>query len=680
MKIDYAITLLVATLLLCVSAAPALADGEHEGSLPPTEHPLADRFRRAATSLLGTAADLRLGAVSRSYYPLTGRTLYHAKVTERVGQQTVAITLDEHGQTVDGEAAFQAEQQARRALYGKLEPSLYAALQNASEEAGFSICIWLRMTNPTLPAYSHWYLQRAGQSALPEPLSRAHEPKVAAYEHLLPTNGVSLAEVERSLREERERVRESVAATQAPLLSYLAGKGHVPDSISAHVPMIWITLPKAEIEELQRRPDVLAIGLLRREDNALDVAKLATFADYAWDEGYNGSGVKAAVIEVNGRAATDNPYLWGILQDAQSACADACSHATAVAGMVRSRHVRYRGLGYGTLLRVGGSCGGWINQLQAATERALNWGAVVFNHSYGHTDPAGEPDYSERFFDSLVWYHPGTHCISASNSGRVYADAWVGHPAQAYNVLSVGAYDDRNTTTWSDDIMAPFSSFRDPASANGDREKPELCAPGVSIISTSTQSPWVADMGQGTSYASPMVASAAAMIIQQRPELAAWPEAIKAILMASALNNIEYDWKMEGRDGAGGIDAQEAVTKCAKRRAWGAFWVWPNSFDANGDLYIPLDLPIADRARAVIVWAVDPNYADYPSRPQADLDLYWLDMEGNEITASESGDNNFEVVGVYDVSPAGRRTLRVHAYRRPPAPMRFGWAVHWWDE
>jgi hypothetical protein len=678
------LVLVAMTALVLMAPMVVLADRGADGATLQIERPLMEALLQAAERELGAQAELELGAMSISTYPLTGQTLLHAKAKDVRSGHTVVLSMDLAGSPVDGEAALQAELAATRARYGKLDPILYDALQTLPEGERLPVSIWVTMSSVLPPSEGPWFLM----SARPDPETRlfsratasaAAVQEATAYGQALLRPRVTHDEVRATLNAESARVQTKAAQAQAPLLTYLVDLGLAIDEASAYLPVIHATLSQAEIEALQVRDDVQSIGLRRPMENALDVAKLALYADYAWDEWYTGSGVRMSVIEVNGRAAVENPYLWGVLQDPQNACADTQSHPTAVTGMVRSRHVRYRGIAYGAEVRVGGACGGSMVDLYSATERALAWGARVFNNSWGRSDPKGQMSSDERYYDNMVWHHPSTVCVAAGNTGRTYADAYVSHPALAYNVISVGAYDDRNTATWSDDRMADFSSFRDPASAKGDREKPELCAPGVDINSTTTRSPWVAGTGNGTSYSSPMVAGTAAMIIQQRPELAGWPEAIKAILMASAVNNIEYDWKMEGRDGAGGIDTQEAVTKCAARRSWGAFWLWPHEFDANNDFYTPFYVDVADRARAVIVWAVDPNSADYPSRPQADLDLYWM-VGGQEIDNSESWDNNFEVVGVYNVSPAGQRVLRVHAARKPSGPMRFAWAVHWWDE
>jgi len=649
---------------------------------------LYERFRRVAQEqLFGDEANLRVGSIHRSYYPLTQQTLHHAKVTDLRTGAIAAIALDPSGAAVDGEAALQRELQAERDMYGKLDPTLHATLAALADdsEQELPVSIWLYM-GPLAPAADRpWFLDHGRYwhqvSPILRPPERPELSKVSAAQVRLDAEPQPMAgQVEAALRDEGLRFQVTVKEAQQSLLDHLAERGWRLDGVSEHLPLVHATLSTAAIRALEQREDVQLIALIQRTQNALDNARLSTYADYAWDVGLNGRDVRIGVIEVGATAAVENPFLWGVVQDSQNGCDTPQDHPTCVTGMVRSRHVRYRGIAYGALVRVGGSCGGWLNQLEEAAERALSWGATVLNNSWGHVDPKGQPDANERYWDALVNQHRATVCFAGGNTGRDYADAFVIHPAMAYNVISVGAYDDHNSTSWSDDSMSPFSSFRDPSSANGDREKPELCAPGSSINSTSVRSPWVRDCGNGTSYSSPMVAGAAALIMQQAPELRAWPEAVKAILMASALNNIEYDWIMEGRDGAGGVDVQEAATKVAKRHTFSAGMLDASVFDAQGDFYIHFHLPIADKARAVIVWSVDPNDSSYPQRPGADLDLYWLDSQGNEITHSESGDNNFEVVGVYDVRPAGTRTLRIHAYRLPVRPVRMAYAVHWWDD
>jgi subtilisin family serine protease len=575
-----------------------------------------------------------------------------------------------------------------------LDPALFRLVDGIADDAAqrFPVSIWLKTATVVVAEDRPVWLSGIRHSlstpeASPKALTRQVSDVVDRPSTLgsIPTSGQILA----SLQAESARVQSYVAAAVSPFCALLAQRDWVIDYGSRYVPVVYATLSKAAILEVQELPDVDSISLLRSAANAMDVASAATNAHWVWEEGYSGLGVKVGVIEVGGRAAIGNPYLRGVVQDEQNVPDEEASHGTAVLGMIRGRHSSYRGIGYGAQVRVGGCTGGDVSQLNSAAERALTWGARVLNNSWGtfaynyKDNSSGKESMTdqERYWDSLVNLHRATIVFAAGNEGDEHG--FLRHPGYAYNLIAVAGYDDKGTERWADDTMASFSSYKDCESGHGDREKPELAAPGVGIYATITQSPWVGSCGNGTSYASPIVAGGVTLLMQQTPELYAWPEAVKAILMASAWNNIEDnvsgDWYMGGRDGAGGVDLYEAMY-VARLRHWGAGeWTTAN-FDANGYTYIPIELPVAAKARGVIVWSVDPNYSDYVDQPQVDLDLDYRMANGEIISRSESYDNNFEVVWANQVS-GGTRYLAVRAERfEPNVRVRVAWAWDWRTE
>ena len=639
----------------------------------------------AIEAQMGETEDLHISAISQSYYPLSDQTLYHAKVTNVRTHQTMSVTLGAVGGIVDGRAALEREEQARREKYGKLEPELYELLrtQPDNSSAQTSVAIWLPTLAPPAALESPLWMQRIeASSSLPKQDKPLQPPAADRIERLEDETQqkISASEVDAALQAESIRVQAAIAQQLRPLVDYLRARGLTIDYVSQDVPAVYATLSKSAIFELQERKGVQSIGLVRWADNCMDVAKLAIDAPYAWDEGYSGLGVRVGVIEVGGRAAVENPYLRGVIQDAENAPAETQSHATATTGMIRGRHSDYRGISYGALVRVGGATGGNINQLRSAAERAIAWGANILSNSWGafaYSYENGGPermDNEERYWDSLALLQRRTIVFAAGNEGTEHG--YLRHPGYAYNLISVGAYDDHNTESWSDDTMADFSSYKDCQSAYGDREKPELCAPGVNIYATTTRSPWVGNCGNGTSYACPITAGSVALLMQAVPELRAWPEAVKAILMASAWDNIELGWWMEGRDGAGGIDAYEALYT-AQWHHWAAAELTRANFDANGYAVLPIDVPTAAKIRAVVVWSVDPGYSRYLDEPQIDVDLDYRLADGTIFDKSESADNNFEVVAAQNVT-AGRRYLGFHVARvdNPNARFRLAWA---WD-
>jgi hypothetical protein len=140
--------------------------------------------------------------------------------------------------------------------------------------------------------------------------------------------------------------------------------------------------------------------------------------------------------------------------------------------------------------------------------------------------------------------------------------------------------------------------------------------------------------------------------MEKKPTLKTYPETVKAIIMASAVHNIEGSSRLSDKDGAGGIQAKAAYDIVAN--GWhSASWV------ANGcaDLSTApaLFATAGQTVRVVISWLVpiDANFINYTF---ADADLTVSNPSHTQTWTSASFDNNFEIVeftapetGVYPV-------------------------------
>jgi subtilisin family serine protease len=413
---------------------------------------------------------------------------------------------------------------------------------------------------------------------------------------------------------------------------------------------------------------------LENSANTLDV-----IPEIHTNYGFDGTGRKLAQLEVFGQVSSLQTNLNQWIQGNSGACDGTTElgfgHATEVAGVMISHHSTVKGLAPDAQLWAGGGCNSDDATLQSDADAAASWGARAINISYGHDQDAGVPNGHARFFDGVVVNSWRTVVAAAGNEAPPCAtSARIINPAVAYNLITVGALDDFGTPAWWLDTIWNCSSYLDPISITGDREKPEVAAPGVVINSTTSGMGSPFETNDGTSLAAPHVTGTAALMMEQSTILEVWPEAVKAIIMVTARDNVEGSSRLSDKDGAGGIwslGASKVID--GSEGGWG---VWSISCSSVFPRDIPFSLVAGRVTRVVITWDQDPDSPYYEDYPSADLDLYIRNPSNGHVTASASFDNTYEIVE-FTPSVTGTHTIRVLNARCESRPEAL--AVAWYQ-
>lgn len=493
-----------------------------------------------------------------------------------------------------------------------------------------------------------------------------------------------------------DRARPLVAADQEPLLDALRA---LPRAIvfgtSVTLSAVSARLPAEALEELVRaHTEVAQTEILARYSVDLDVSVPVTGATTWWTAGYNGSSsTKVAVLDtgvdsshpaftVGSTNIVTNSAVYLSAASQQSDFADNASstddfhfHGTHCAGIVASNNSTYTGMAPGARL-MNAKCGyrttsGGGSLISSDIRSAGDWaatnGADVLSCSFGSGGTTNGTSTDALFFDAMADNLGIAVAVAAGNSGS--GSGTLLTPADGFNVIAVANFDDKGTTSTSDDSLNSSSS-RGPSSDG--RLKPDLAAPGTNIGSTYAfwEGTTVDFVGAtGTSMACPHVAGALAIL--EDAAVATYPEGAKALLLTNTRNSSPVSTSPDDNWGYGAMELSALYTNRAA--------LYEGTLTSSGSRYVFLKpSSLAAGKRVTLAWTkrVVSNGSSTPTSSSnlLDLDLYVYDeSDGSTQGSSISGVDSVEQVKLssavttpvvkvyrYDASfPSGLSTQRI---------------------
>ena len=327
-------------------------------------------------------------------------------------------------------------------------------------------------------------------------------------------------------------------------------------------------------------------------------------AQDTWRGGYTGQGVDVALIDSGVSPVAGLTYPGKVINgpdlsfESQSDTyryLDTYGHGTHMAGIIAGRdnnvatvadmtaHDNFTGVAPGARIvsiKVANALGAAdVSQVLAAidwvvqhkNDRGMN--IRVLNLSFG-TDSA--QDYTLdplAYAAEVAWRHGIVVVVAAGNAGSSLGR--LNDPAVDPYVIAVGADDSKGSTSTSDDVIPDWSSRGD-----GNRN-PDVVAPGRSIVSLRDPNSYIDSQfgstgkvnnrffrGSGKSQATEVVSGAAALLLQQRPNLT--PDQVKKLLRSTAVAVPNADATAQGKGMINVARALDAATPVTEQ-------TWPTS-------------------------------------------------------------------------------------------------------
>ncbi len=661
--------------------------------MPLDEAEIEARLLRLGAERLGVPVEeVRLFALESFVVPGDSSRWVGGKVLHDASGEAVVVAVRvATGEVVDG-STLEARIEAGYARQGKIDPAVEDQLQAASPTDRLTVAVLVRGGSRAAAIASvrakYWWANFSGD---------------------VPDTGNDALNLEiRSAL--RTAYREAARRAVDPIVARAEALGMTVEYAAAFAPLVYVTGTPEAIRQLAEEPAVFRIMI----SSATTMASAGPTDQANWSDanGYRGAGARIAVVEYDNVdwSATDLSSIPSSRRVSYSTGSiTPQSHPTRVMGTIAGQTAGRRGVAPDAFF-ISSSTGGGssgvtrdfkiLQAIDTAVDPARG-NADVVNLSIVQDTAAGASALT-AYVDELA--RIGVHLTTAggnrwdcdTTSGIEVLDQ-IRPPGDAWNSITTGGIDDKNTSGWSDDTVWDHC-YKDPP---GGTFKPEMSAPAVSISAAGQPAL------NGVSFANPQVAGALGQLIGQKPtELRDEPVKTKAILLAASMVHRtaypgQVDAPLHDREGLGSLTTKWANLVADRRLSngypLGDFGAWTANGVWTGDCYrtpsavsLSVSTGGSRKVRFVITWQSHGFYDEgsngfgtddaYLDRRRSDIDLRVYDRNGTWIDASASVNWTTEwVEWTYDATRGPYRVeIRPYSWSCDLAQEKIGWAWVAW--